>query len=67
MTVIGFLMILLAPGELQPMEPVSPSRPSGDKCFGYTITEFGKGINCNGDTIRLTRKNGLQVYLESKH
>lgn len=28
------------------------------KCMGYTIIDFDKGINCQGDTIRLVRKNG---------
>lgn len=37
--------------------------PSTDKatCPGYTIIEYGKGINCYGDTVVLTRKEGLQV------
>lgn len=28
---------------------------------GYTIIEFGIGIDCNGDTVRITRTNGAQV------
>jgi len=28
---------------------------------GYTIVEFGKGVDCKGDTIRLIKKNGVQV------
>ena len=31
------------------------------KCVGYTIIEFGKGIDCNGDTVKLKRVNGVQV------
>ena len=31
------------------------------KCLGYTIIEFGKGVDCNGDTVKLVRKNGIQV------
>ena len=27
-------------------------------CYGYTIIEFGKGINCQGDTVRLVRVKG---------
>mgnify|MGYP001160561411 CR=1 FL=1 len=30
------------------------------KCYGYTIIEFGKGINCNGDTVRLIQVPGGQ-------
>ena len=66
MKVIAFLIILIAPGELKPVEPGTAGIHSNGKCFGYTITEFGKGINCKGDTIRLIRKNGLQVYLDNQ-
>jgi len=31
------------------------------KCVGYTIIEFGKGIDCNGDTVKLIKRNGIQV------
>ena len=31
------------------------------KCVGYTIIEFGKGIDCNGDTVKLVKRNGIQV------
>lgn len=31
------------------------------KSCGYRIIEFGKGINCKGDTIRLEKRNGIQV------
>lgn len=30
-------------------------------CYGYTIIEFGKGINCDGDTVKLTKVAGGQV------
>lgn len=34
-------------------------------CYGYTIIEFGKGIDCNGDTIRLVKiKGGQAVALQ---
>jgi hypothetical protein len=29
-------------------------------CYGYTIIEFGKGINCNGDTVKLMKVKGGQ-------
>jgi hypothetical protein len=29
-------------------------------CYGYTIIEFGKGINCHGDTIKLEKVMGGQ-------
>lgn len=27
-------------------------------CYGYTIIEFGKGIDCNGDTVKLVAVKG---------
>lgn len=35
---------------------VVPRKP----CYGYTIIEFGKGINCHGDTIRPVKIAGGQ-------
>jgi hypothetical protein len=35
------------------------------KCLGYTIIEFGKGVDCNGDTVKLVKVNGVQVLAES--
>ena len=32
---------------------------------GYTIIEFGKGIDCHGDTIKLARVNGVQIRVDS--
>jgi hypothetical protein len=28
-------------------------------CTGYEIIEAGKGIDCNGDTIKLTKRAGF--------
>lgn len=27
-------------------------------CYGYTIIEFGKGIDCDGDTVKLVKVKG---------
>lgn len=35
-------------------------RPS-QNCKGYTIVEYGKGVNCKGDTVALEKRGGLQV------
>lgn len=35
------------------------TNPVKSACAGYTIIEFDKGVDCNGDTIRLERKNGF--------
>jgi hypothetical protein len=39
--------------------------PPKKPCYGYTIIEFGKGIDCNGDTVKLVKVNGGQELLKS--
>jgi hypothetical protein len=39
----------------------APTAVKKKRCIGYTIIEFGKGIDCNGDTVALKRVNGVQV------
>ncbi|HYC84419.1 MAG TPA: hypothetical protein VEB86_04320 [Chryseosolibacter sp.] len=39
--------------------------PKKKKCIGYTILEFGKGVDCNGDTVKLVKMNGIQVLASS--
>jgi hypothetical protein len=34
------------------------SKPVRRSCSGYEVIEAGKGINCHGDTIKLTKKSG---------
>lgn len=43
--------------------------PQVDKkpCYGYTIIEFGKGINCDGDTVRLVKVKGGQELARLDH
>jgi len=36
-------------------------QPSQKNCKGYTIVEYGKGVNCKGDTVALEKRGGLQV------
>jgi hypothetical protein len=45
----------------RPADNVAPVAKPKKTCYGYTIVEFGKGIDCNGDTIRLVKINGVQV------
>jgi len=40
--------------------PVVATKKYKPSC-GYTIIEFGIGIDCNGDTVRISRTNGAQV------
>ncbi len=33
--------------------------PTKRNCIGYSVIEVDKGIDCNGDTIKLTKVNGF--------
>jgi hypothetical protein len=48
--------------ELPPVTSTVQKKP----CYGYTIIEFGKGINCNGDTIKLVKVNGGQQLMQQE-
>ena len=34
-------------------------------CFGYTVVEAGKGIDCYGDTVKLVKSNGYYQLVTS--
>ncbi|HTF19150.1 MAG TPA: hypothetical protein VK658_13805 [Chryseolinea sp.] len=38
---------------------VSEKKVAKKACFGYTIIEASKGVDCNGDTIKLVRTAGF--------
>ena len=40
--------------------PVATTKKYKPSC-GYTIIEFGIGIDCNGDTVKISKTNGAQV------
>jgi hypothetical protein len=46
--------------DVAPVAAEVPKKP----CYGYTIIEFGKGINCDGDTIKLVKVNGGQQLMQ---
>ncbi len=59
-TILGLLLILLAMiGASLRAERDSQMTRSEVDC-GYTIIEFGKGIDCHGDTVALVKVLGGQ-------
>ncbi len=53
------MLVVLLGADIRRKEEAS-AKPVIEKtpCYGYTIIEFGKGINCHGDTIRLMKVKG---------
>jgi hypothetical protein len=37
-----------------------------DHCIGYTIIEVDKGIDCNGDTVKLQRVHGYYEVISEQ-
>jgi hypothetical protein len=44
-------------------KPIEASQAKIKSC-GYTILEYGKGIDCHGDTIQLAKRNGIYVRVK---
>jgi hypothetical protein len=42
-------------------DPTPPVLKKYAPSCGYTIIEYGKGIDCNGDTVKIVHKNGAHV------
>lgn len=65
-SVVLMLVILLGADirrEKEAQVPVIDKLP----CKGYTIIEFGKGINCDGDTVKLVKVEGGGQQLARLH
>jgi hypothetical protein len=60
-TIITMLVALIGADIRRTDSTNVPVQPRKKKCLGYTIIEFGKGVDCNGDTLKLVRVNGVQV------
>ena len=59
-SVILTLVVLLG-ADIRRKKEVSLAQQTEKKpCYGYTIIEFGKGIDCNGDTLKLVKVQGGQ-------
>lgn len=52
------LVVLLGADIRRKKEASLASVDEKKPCYGYTIVEFGKGINCNGDTVQLVKLKG---------
>ena len=52
LSVVVCVLVLFTGFAFMTKEEVKPS------CNGYVVIEAGKGIDCNGDTIRLEKKYG---------
>ncbi len=57
-SIVLMLLVLLGTDIRRKKEIASSSAAETKPCLGYTIIEFGKGINCDGDTVKLLKVKG---------
>lgn len=43
------------------------AKPEPQSCKGYVVIEAGKGVDCKGDTIRLTKRHGYFEIATTPH
>jgi hypothetical protein len=56
--IVVFAYILLSAGAYK-LPVLNAVRVPKRTCIGFTVVEAGKGVNCYGDTILLTKTNGF--------
>ena len=61
--VLVCLVMVIVAADFRAIPHLMRAAPEKQNCVGYTIVEFDKGIDCHGDTITLTRKNGFAEKL----
>ncbi len=61
---VNLILITAADFKSKPAD-IAPVITKQKSVCGYRIVEFGKGVDCNGDTIKLARVNGMQVRVDS--
>jgi hypothetical protein len=58
--IMAIIMAVIGAGMHQSSVSQRPKPKKSPSC-GYTILEYGKGIDCNGDTVKLIKVDGIQV------
>ena len=59
LVMIGIIVCLAVVMTGADLRPIPADHKIKKNCFGYTIIEAGKGINCYGDTILLKKNFGF--------
>ncbi|HEX6890980.1 MAG TPA: hypothetical protein VF141_09805 [Chryseolinea sp.] len=54
---LGLFAFLVIGAEYREAE--IPAKPQKRACSGYTVIEASKGVDCNGDTIKLVKVSGF--------
>jgi hypothetical protein len=62
-SLIACVIVIAAGTDLMVNRTITKNKKN---CFGYTIIEAGKGINCAGDTIPLKIRHGYYKLITQK-
>jgi hypothetical protein len=60
-----FVSLLLSGVTFHKPEAAAPILKKYSPACGYTIIEYGVGIDCNGDTVKIEKKHGAQILVNS--
>ena len=55
---IVLMLVVLLGADIRRKKEASSSVIEKKPCYGYTIIEFGKGVDCHGDTVKLVKVKG---------
>ena len=59
---IVLMLVILLGADIRRKKEAQPAVLEKKPCYGYTIVEFGKGVDCHGDPVKLVKvKGGGQV------
>ena len=56
--IVLMLVVLLGADIRRKKESSAVTVVEKKPCYGYTIIEYGKGIDCDGDTVKLVKVKG---------
>jgi hypothetical protein len=57
--IIVCAIVMVTEANVRSFPKLLPSKITKKSCVGYTVIEAGKGIDCNGDTLTLVKRNGF--------
>jgi hypothetical protein len=56
--ILGAAFFMIGADNIPATEVNEVSNPK-KKCLGYTVVEAGLGVDCNGDMVKLVKRNGF--------
>jgi hypothetical protein len=64
--VLVCLFLVIAAADYRSIPDLLDTSSDEPGCVGYTIIAFDKGVDCHGDTVALSRRNGFAEKVSGK-